>query len=34
VEVAGVEPDTPYAETSVNIKDSDFSPEALIEIVD
>jgi len=34
VEVAGIEPDTPYAETSVNIKDSDFSPEALIEIVD
>ena len=33
VEVAGIEPDTPCAETSVSIKDSDFSPEALIKIL-
>ena len=33
VEVAGIEPDTPCAETSVNIKHSDFSPEALIKIL-
>ena len=33
MEVAGIEPETPCAETSVNIKDSDFSPEALIEIL-
>ena len=33
VEVAGIEPDTPCAETLVNIKDSDFSPEALIKIL-
>ena len=33
VEVAGIEPDTPCAETPVSIKDSDFSPEALIKIL-
>ena len=33
VEVAGIEPDTPCAETSVSIKDSDFSVEALTEIL-
>jgi len=33
VEVAGIEPDSPCAETSVNIKDSDFPVEALIEIL-
>jgi len=33
VEVAGIEPETPCAETSVSIKDSDFSPEALIKIL-
>jgi len=33
LEVAGIEPDTPCAETSVNIKHSDFSPEALTEIL-
>ena len=33
VEVAGIEPDTPCDENPVNIKDSDFSPEALIKIL-
>jgi hypothetical protein len=33
VEVAGIEPETPCAETLVNIKDSDFLPEALIKIL-
>ena len=33
VEVAGIEPETPCAETLVNIKDSEFSPEALIKIL-
>ena len=33
VEVAGIEPDTPCAETSVSIKYSDFSPGALTEIL-
>ena len=33
VEVAGIEPETPCAETSVKIKDSDFSVEALTEIL-
>ena len=33
MEVAGIEPDTPCAETPVKIKDSDFSPEALIKIL-
>ena len=33
VEVAGIEPDTLCDETSVNIEDSDFSPEALTEIL-
>ena len=33
MEVAGIEPDTPCAETPVSIKDSDFSPEALIKIL-
>jgi hypothetical protein len=33
VEVAGIEPETPCAETSVTMQDSDFSPEALIEIL-
>ncbi|MDC0548005.1 hypothetical protein OAO16_03500 [Opitutales bacterium] len=31
--MAGIEPETPSAETSVNIKDSDFSVEALTEIL-
>jgi len=31
--VAGIEPDSPCAETSVNIKDSEFPIEALIEIL-
>ena len=33
MEVAGIEPDTPCAESPVSIKDSDFSPEALIKIL-
>jgi len=33
VEVAGIEPDTPCAETSVSIKYSEFPIEALIEIL-
>ena len=33
VEVAGIEPETPCAETLVNINDSDFSVEALTEIL-
>ena len=33
MEVAGIEPDTPCAETSVNIKYSEFPIEALIEIL-
>ncbi len=33
VEVAGIEPETPCAETSVTTQDSDFSPEALTEIL-
>ena len=33
MEVAGIEPDTPCAETPVSIKDSDFLPEALIKIL-
>ena len=33
MEVAGIEPDTLCDETSVNIKDSDFSVEALIKIL-
>jgi len=33
VEVAGIEPDTPWAESPVSMKDSDFSPEALIKIL-
>ena len=33
MEVAGIEPDTPCAETPVNIEDSEFSPEALIKIL-
>ena len=33
VEVAGIEPEAPCAETSVNIKDSDFSVKALTEIL-
>jgi len=33
VEVAGIEPDTPCAETPVSIKDSEFTIEALIEIL-
>jgi hypothetical protein len=33
VEVAGIEPDTPCAETSVSIKDSEFPIEALIKIL-
>ena len=32
VEVARIEPETPCSETPVNIKGSDFSPEALTEI--
>ena len=31
--VAGIEPDTPCPESPVYIKDSDFSPEALIKIL-
>ena len=30
--MAGIEPDTPCAETPVSMKDSDFSPEALTKI--
>ena len=33
MEVAGIEPETPSTETSVNIKDSDFSVKALTEIL-
>ncbi|MDA8774211.1 hypothetical protein N9N13_00665 [Opitutales bacterium] len=33
VEVAGIEPDTPCNERAVSIKDSGFSPEALIKIL-
>ena len=33
MEVAGIEPDTPCAETPVSIKDSEFTIEALIEIL-
>jgi len=33
VEVAGIEPETPYPETSVTMQDSDFSVEALTEIL-
>ena len=33
VEVAGIEPETPCAESPVSIKDSDFSVEALTEIL-
>ena len=33
MEVAGIEPDTPCAETPVNIEDSDFPVEALIKIL-
>ena len=33
VEVAGIEPETLCAESPVSIKDSDFSPEALIKIL-
>ena len=33
MEVAGIEPDTPCAETPVSIKDSDFSVKALTEIL-
>ena len=33
VEVAGIEPEAPCAESPVAIKDSDFSPEALIKIL-
>ena len=33
VEVAGIEPEAPCAETAVSIKDSEFSVEALIEIL-
>ena len=33
VEVAGIEPDTPCAETPVTMKDSEFSVEALTEIL-
>ena len=32
MEVAGIEPETPYPETSVTMQDSDFSVEALTEI--
>jgi hypothetical protein len=32
-EVAGIEPETLCAESPVSIKDSDFSPEALIKIL-
>ena len=33
VEVAGIEPETPYPESSVTMQDSDFSVEALTEIL-
>jgi hypothetical protein len=33
VEVAGIEPETPCAESQVIMQDSDFSPEALTEIL-
>ena len=33
MEVAGIEPEKPCAETSVNIKDSDLSGKALTEIL-
>ena len=33
MEVAGIEPDTPCAESLVSIKDSEFTIEALIEIL-
>ena len=33
VEVAGIEPETPCTETPVTMQDSDFSPEALTEIL-
>ena len=33
MEVAGIEPEAPCAESPVSIKDSDFSPEALIKIL-
>ena len=33
VEVAGIEPDTPCAETPVTMQDSEFSVEALTEIL-
>ena len=33
VEVAGIEPETPCAKTSVTMQDSDFSVEALTEIL-
>jgi hypothetical protein len=33
VEVAGIEPDSPCAETPVSIKDSEFPVEALIKIL-
>ena len=33
MEVAGIEPETPCAETPVHINDSEFSPEALIKIL-
>lgn len=33
MEVAGIEPDTLCDETPVNIKDSEFPPEALIKIL-
>jgi hypothetical protein len=33
VEVAGIEPDTPCNERPVSIKDSGFSPEAMIKIL-
>jgi len=33
MEVTGIEPETPCAESPVAIEDSDFSPEALTEIL-
>ena len=33
MEVAGIEPETPSAKTSVSIKDSEFSVEALTEML-
>ena len=33
MEVAGIEPETPYPETLVTMQDSDFSVEALTEIL-